>query len=377
MSKIEWTEKTWNPTIGCTEVSPGCTNCYAAKMAWRLAHIPAMQQDYWGLTKKLENGRIVWTGEMRMLEHKLLYPLGEKNSTTFFVNSMSDLFHKDVPFSFIDKVFAVMALTPQHTYQVLTKRADRMLVYFQSRDEDMDRIREAAREIVYETPHLFHVVEKLKGRAKEEIGEHLITGELLPHLKKAGWFWDSIPSEFGPENKIEYDGKWPLQNVWLGVSVENQKAADERIPKLLQVPAAIRFLSCEPLLGPVFITHYLIKGIHWVITGGESGHGARPTHPDWFRGLRDQCEAAGVSFFFKQWGEFKSLEGKKFDWRRKFIHLLPDGTVKPVQTYGCLETRPERLVAMQKVGKKAAGRTLDGRTHDDMPKTKEVVNGNA
>lgn len=295
MSKIEWTEKTWNPTIGCTEVSPGCTNCYAAKMAWRLAHIPAMQQDYWGLTKKLENGRIVWTGEVRELPDRLNEPLLVKKSTVWFVDSMSDLFHKDVSWNFIYKVFEMMLLTPRHTYQVLTKRADRLS----------------------------------------------ILSDIYLHLQR------NYP-----------DTELPLKNVQLGVSIENQKAADERIPKLLQAPAAVRFLSCEPLLGDVFITHYLLKGINWVICGGESGHGARPMHPDWARSLRDQCQAAGVSFFFKQWGNWHPYTGEQME-----DLFGPDYSEKPCR----IVEQGKDKIYMYNVGKKAAGRILDGRTHDDYP----------
>lgn len=296
MSKIEWTEKTWNPTIGCTEVSPGCTHCYAARMAFRLSHIPAMAEDYAGLTKKLPNGRIVWTGVVKTLPDRLQEILQVKKPTVWFVDSMSDLFHKDVPFEFIYKVFQMMFHASWHTFQVLTKRAERLT----------------------------------------------ILDDVYLHLKR------NFP-----------DANFPLKNVWVGVSVENQKAADERIPYLVKAPAAIRFLSCEPLLGPIEFSNVTkrsdavsqlgkkaLNGIHWVIAGGESGNGARPMHPSWVRSLRNQCDHADVPFFFKQWGEYVSVSEVAGPGNH---YVFPDGAT------------------VRKTGKKLAGRTLDGVTHDGLP----------
>lgn len=388
-SKIEWTEDTWNPLIGCDKVSAGCKNCYAIQTAWIRMHNPAMKEKYAGTVEKTAAGKLNWTGKVNMHEPSLLKPLKAKKPTVYFVNSMSDLFHEEVPFHFIDKVFAVMALCPQHTFQILTKRADRMQEYFVNRDDDMDEIREEGRSIVYDYPHLFHILEKLYGKAKEEIGNHWITGELLPHLKDAGWYWDKIYSEFGKETNIEFDGQWPLKNVWLGVSVEDQKAAAERIPYLLEVPAAVRFLSCEPLLGPVKLNQidadaaghpeYCqincltgrhtdmarpcadVPTIHWVIVGGESGPDSRPMNPEWAKSIRDQCEAAKVPFFFKQWGNWKYSGGNS----RK--ENIGDWKGEKRDTIGMDAGANDGVHVMVNVGKKKAGRELEGKIHNGYP----------
>lgn len=239
-SQIEWTDATWNPVTGCTKVSPGCDHCYAMRIATRFAGTPAYPRGF-GVT--LHPGR-------------LDRPIRWKRPRRIFVNSMSDLFHSDIPDEYIVRVWDVMANAPQHVYQVLTKRHGRM------------------RSLV-------------------------ASGALRT-----------------------------LPNVWLGVSVEDQKRAELRIPALLGAPASVRFLSCEPLLGPVNLHLGDTPGIDWVIVGGESGPGARPMQPDWARSLRDQCGAAGVPFHFKQWG----------DWS------------------------PDAHDGMRRVGKRAAGRDLDGRT---------------
>lgn len=255
-SKIEWTDVTWNPVTGCSKVSDGCKNCYAERMTarFRKDHKP------WTLANAQHN--------IKLHSDRLSIPLTWKKPRKVFVNSMSDLFHDLVPVDYILRVFLTMRNTPWHTYQVLTKRAERMK-----------------------------------------------------------WFMN----DFLPAAEALADAtlqvKPPPSNVWLGVSVENQQAADERIPLLLQTPAAVRFLSCEPLLGPVDIAWSLsrnpldigsgilsrghfspgletLKPLQWIICGGESGPEARPMHPDWARSLRDQCVDAGVPFFFKQWGEW-------------------------------------------------------------------------
>jgi protein gp37 len=255
---IEWTDATWNPVRGCSRVSEGCRNCYAERVAARFSG-PGM--PYEGLAA---NGK--WAGKTRLVADKLDQPLRWKRQRRIFVNSMSDLFHESLTDEQIDEVFAIMLATPRHTFQVLTKRPARMRAY---------------------------------------------------STRLAG-FSTTDPMSYGAFDlaraTIGEEPRWPAPNVWLGVSVENQAAADERIPLLLETPAAVRFLSCEPLLGPVNLTMRddelgakwptLAMGIHWVIAGGESGPGARPCHPEWARSLRDQCAAAHVPFFFKQWGEF-------------------------------------------------------------------------
>jgi protein gp37 len=277
-----------------------------------------------------------WTGRVELIEKKLDEPLRRKKPTTYFVNSMSDLFHEKLPTEAIDKIFAVMALCPQHRFQVLTKRPQRMLEY--------------------------------------------VTGFAVTES-------DLIPP-FGPaphaDGLLAALSNWPLLNVWLGVSCEDQATADVRIPLLLQTPAAVRFVSYEPALGPLNlspwteeglecsacnwrgwedqakrvddppedwhfdcpkcgeicahtpISELMGEGLNWIIAGGESGPKARPAHPDWFRSVRDQCQAAQVPFFFKQWGEWAPVD-------------------------------PAGLSVPARVGKKAAGRLLDGRTWDEMP----------
>jgi len=260
ITKIQWTEDTWNPTTGCTEVSAGCRECYAAKLAFRLSGMRNTKKDYKGLTKKLPNGKIVWTGIVNSLVDRLQKPLKKKNPTIYFVNSMSDLFHKEVAFEFIDRVFAVMAVCSRHTFQILTKRPERMLEYL-SDPETQKRV------------------------------------------------MDLIP-EYGEVTSVE----WPLRNAWLGTSCENQKAADERIPLLAQVPAAVRFLSCEPLIGKIDLYHHLADSqIHWVIIGGESGSNHRPMDINWAASIIAQCKGAGVAVFNKQLGSSLAKEMKLKD----------------------------------------------------------------
>lgn len=266
---IEWTDKTWNPVTGCTKVSQGCKNCYAESIAnrmWELQYKPNAD----GTPRKFT--------DVRCHEDRLNQPFSWRKPQMVFVNSMSDLFHEDVPDEFIDQVFGVMALTPRHTYQVLTKRPERMTAYF----ADM--------------PYRFQLVE-------------MEADMFLQREAGVGTFLNTKD--------------WPLPNVWLGTSVEDQANADKRIPYLLDTPAHVRFLSVEPMLGPVDLSpdrspypsgHWLrfgehspygVRPIHWVIVGGESGRGARRFDPDWARSIRDQCAAAGVAFFMKQLGGFR------------------------------------------------------------------------
>lgn len=232
MTAIEWTDQTWNPVVGCSAVSPGCTNCYAIRMATRMSENPATPQ-YHGTVRRSGN-RMVWTGKISVVEKKLNEPYKWRTPRMVFVNSMSDLFHDDIPVEVVHRVFDVMRDTPQHTYQVLTKRHVRLM-------------------------------------------------EMANHLP------------------------WP-HNVWMGVSVENEDFLS-RVSALRDVPAAIRFLSLEPLLGS--LPSLKLSGIHWVIVGGESGHGARPCKEEWVRLIRDKCVANNVPFFFKQWGGVRPKSGGK------------------------------------------------------------------
>lgn len=293
MSNIQWTDETWNPVSGCTRVSAGCDNCYAVAMTHRLE---AMLSDkYTGLTVINGKGDRHFNGIVRTDEVALRKPLTWRKPRKVFVNSMSDLFHDAVPFEFIDQVFAVMALTPWHTYQILTKRPERMAEYFR-REYPAGHIRGAM--IVH---HYWHASARILNAASE--------------------YW----AQRGYEEQ-GFIPEWPLPNVWLGTSVENQAAADERIPHLLQCPAAVRFLSCEPLLSGISIprvwgrlsrcacgglcdygvecpmSYNWRSPIHWLIVGGESGPGARPCNVQWIRSLVNQCKRAEVPVFVKQLG---------------------------------------------------------------------------
>ncbi|KPL67443.1 hypothetical protein SZ64_04585 [Erythrobacter sp. SG61-1L] len=309
---IEWTDATWNPVTGCSVTSPGCTNCYAMKLAGtRLRNVASRA----GLTRPSKAGP-VWTGEVRFNEAELLKPLRWRRPRKIFVCAHGDLFHENVPDEWIDRVFAVMALCPQHTFQVLTKRSARMASY-------CDRITSAT-------------------------GAGAIADMMGSLGGSSGAQADFLMRQ--AENSC-------LPNVWLGVSVEDQARADERIPYLLDTPAAVRFLSMEPLLGavdlanieyhPGFFINCLtgedvdgtwpcVHKVNWVIVGGESGRAARIMHTDWARSLRDQCAAAGVAFFLKQLGEYAPRRG-------------PHG------------------MEMQRVGKKSAGRLLDNVEHSEFP----------
>lgn len=305
-SSIEWTESTWNPVAGCSILSPGCTHCYAMGMAARIEKMMAplgKPTPYAGLTKPSKAGP-VWNGRMAVApDETLTQPLRWKRPRRIFVNSMSDLFHEGVADETIDRIFAVMALSPQHTFQVLTKRAKRMREYFAERWQGIPAQRFKVGDTVIDMP------------AGGETGrEHQVEAACEDIFRM-------VPAMIDTDNDALWDAKgslkirryrWPLPNVWLGVSTEDQARADERIPHLYHTPAAKRFISAEPLLGPIDLmevipnpliwgpVHGITRSLDWVIAGGESGPRARPMHPDWARGLRDQCAAAGVSFFMKQ-----------------------------------------------------------------------------
>jgi len=314
-TRIEWVVnpdgtqgETWNPATGCTPVSRGCAHCFAKRMHERFSKEPF--------------------SKVTLHPERLGIPLHWRKPRTIFVCSMSDLFHPDVPDEFIDKVFAAMALTGWHRYIILTKRPERMAEWFAYNDCSRVRV----------------------NRIEEAIIDH---------------FHIDAPDDF-PD--------WPLPNLILGTSIEDQATADERISHLLRCNAACLMVSLEPTLGPVDLKlrtfvpfpdtrwpdstlEYRSK-IGWVVMGGESGPGARPCHPDWARKVRDQCAAAGVPFLFKQWGEWapesalSAMDDNRRDvYRRGYHerHYFPDGQ------------------AVYRVGKKAAGRLLDGHEHMYLP----------
>lgn len=326
-TKIEWTDATLNVVNGCSVVSPGCTNCYAMRSGGRnLPHHPAT-----GLTMPSMAGH-VWTGEVRFNDAALLLPLRWKRPRKIFWNAHGDLFHENVPDEWIDRCFAVMGLTPHHVHQVLTKRPGRMRDYLLADRRDL-------------------------------MNSHAGT---MMH-------WNDMPS-----------AEWPLPNVWLGTSVEDQERADERIPVLLAAPAAVRWLSMEPLLGPVDLRRFGMDVHHhpnndvaspvtqaivraakrkigvnspdWIVVGGESGPGARPMHPDWARSLRDQCAAAGVPFLFKQWGNWLPVDAGH-----------PELVGPGFGAFDNCKVNEAGNATHVRVGKKAAGRLLDGVQHDGYP----------
>lgn len=361
-SRIEWTDATWNPITGCTLVDEGCRHCYAAHLitSWPAIGNHASRK---GLARKNAAGESKFTGEVRFNKQWLDQPLRWKKSRRIFVCAHGDLFHESVPDESIDKVFAVMALAPQHTFQVLTKRP------------------ELARD------YLAHLQSPIYWRDLAIAARH--GGIAL----------------LGDMDTLRNHATGALPNVWLGTSISDQASADLRIPQLLACPAAVRFISAEPLLGAVdlertymdhidhaFGTSQDLHGIDWVIVGGESGPHARPMHPDWARSLRDQCVAAGVAFHFKQWGEWKPLGQTALGEDEAYYHpapginpeasrrckhdslcLAPDGT-----SYSTGQANKYHRIAdgafcgdghmsCFKIGKKAAGRLLDGRTWDQMP----------
>jgi protein gp37 len=303
-SAIEWTDATWNPVVGCQAVSPGCDHCYAARQAsTRLAGVPV----YAGLAK---DG--VFTGEVRCLPERLDQPLKWRRPRRIFVNSMSDLFHPDVlkggtipveapgGYPFLAHVFARMVAAEQHTFQVLTKRPAIMAAVMRS------------------------------ARFKLDVNAILLT---LGHPVMKG-------------GMSEPDTPWP-SHIWMGTSIESDKYAF-RADHLRETPAAVRFLSLEPLLGPV--DHVSLRGIDWVIVGGESGPGARSMSPAWARLVRDRCVNLDIPFLFKQWGEWapSKVQAAVSDERGVSVDL---GEVE----------------ILRRIGKKAAGRELDGRTWDQYP----------
>lgn len=375
-SAIEWTDATWNPIVGCSLLSPGCTNCYAMKMAARIERMQS-GSHYAGTVQPSKAGP-VWTGKVALAPERILtQPLGWRRPRRIFVNSMGDLFHESVSDEWIDRVFAVMALTPQHTYQVLTKRSARMREYITA-------------------PKLF---DRLADRIVA-----LLNGESSP-VSHGAWRLDGKGGTFGATRGINGTkaevSPWPLPNVWLGVSTEDQRRADERVSDLLATPAAIRFVSAEPLLGPIDfrnIRRYNPTGAPWidalrgmvtrgdylarspsecsfntstcipgklpaldlVIVGGESGPNARPMHPDWARSLRDQCAAAGTAFFFKQWGEWRHAPDK--------AHLKD--FIGDRWTRLASDREGVRPAFMVREGKARAGRFLDGIEHNAMPEVR-------
>lgn len=386
-TKIEWTQgpdgskgETWNFIKGCSRDNAECDHCYAMHQVHRKMHASDV-----GLTKIRPKGSarpgVDWTGKITVLHERLGLPLRWKRPRRIFVNSMSDLFHPGVPFEVIAAALGVMAATPRHIYQILTKRPERALEFFSWLAAGAPEGRE---------------VERCVGLA-EDTGVD---------------FKDRIVV-----------GTWPLPNVHLGVSAGRQETADEKIPLLLQCPAAVHWVSAGPLIGPVDFTEIpanlppskpgeswdyfnaltgqgvdsqsgersgsIFPRISWVVVEGESGRSARPMHPDWARSIRDQCVEAGTAYFFKQWGAYAPWVTEEWythgdDEKRAHTWVSPDGRWghcwlvdddgswsnhtgdPPIDELG-----RAAVAVMSRIGKKAAGRVLDGRTWDEMPASVE------
>uniref|UniRef100_UPI003F495113 DUF5131 family protein n=1 Tax=Nocardia suismassiliense TaxID=2077092 RepID=UPI003F495113 len=309
-SKIEWTEATWNPTTGCDRISAGCDNCYALTLAKRLKAMGAAKYQLDGDPRTSGPGFGVAFHPDALTE-----PLRWRKPRRVFVNSMSDLAHARVTDHRIAQVFAVMAVARRHQFQLLTKRPRRL-------------------------------------------------ARLLARSDFRGLMSQSTQFDDGNGGDDVFDwldvnAPWPLPNVWVGTSIESDQYC-WRADELRRTPAAVRFLSCEPLLGP--LPGLDLTGIDWVIVGGESGPAARPMHPQWVRDIRDQCIDAGIAFFFKQWGAWAPIDRSEATGTDYGVHI---GSEPPAQLMNL--PRHSGRAPMRRVGKKDAGRELDGQFWDHMP----------
>jgi protein gp37 len=346
-TKIEWADATWNPVTGCSLVSPGCTNCYAMRLAGgRLQHHPSRA----GLTQPSKSGP-VWTGEVRFNDDWLTQPIRWRRPRRIFVCAHGDLFAESVPDEWIDCVFAVIALAPKHTFLLLTKRPERIGRYL-------------ADDRVY----------KIVLRAADQLRQWRPELRAIPISHPCGGVW------------------WP--QLWLGASIEDQRRADERREHLqaLSMTGWRTFVSYEPALGSVDWQGW--EFLHWLVSGGESGRGARPSHPDWHRAARDFCRAHGIPYCLKSWGDWlpvcaPSDEGHDALYRSNRVARDGEDQERLDEAFGrtclvprlCLSADANHLPAdspdarragtapmlMFQTKKKRAGRLLDGRAHDGLP----------
>jgi len=366
VTKIEWTDATWNPVRGCSRISPGCGGpnhqggCYAETIAARFS---GPGQPFEGLAERTPHGGR-WTGKMDVAWNMVDQPIRWRRPRRIFANSMSDLFHKDLLRDDVAMIYgtAIAAVhLRDHTFQILTKRAD-------------------------------HMRELLNDEEFWEIANAHASSLVLEHTDPLNRRSDDARATCG-----EYGPDAPPPGIWLGVSTEDQARADERIPHLLATPAAKRFISAEPLLGAIDLScvpwpegwerpiddlsdgisplRFSRARLDWVIAGGESGPRARPMHPDWARSLRDQCAAAGVPFFFKQWGEWGPVDPT----RKAECHAIgtdgahyrmsdlawPDGARRGDAIRADFDKA--HPCTTYRVGKKAAGAELDGKLHREFP----------
>ncbi|WP_119167092.1 DUF5131 family protein [Algihabitans albus] len=354
-SLIEWTDATWNPVTGCWCVSPGCAKCYAMKLAGgRLRNHPSRA----GLTQPSKAGP-VWNGEIRVNEEWMEQPLRWSRPRMIFTVAHGDLFYEKVPVAVIDRVHAVMALAPWHIYQVLTKRSERAARYY----ADPDLPSRLARETQTVGRNLAHGHIGLCRSRFRRVG-----GKLVRRL--------------------------PLRNVLVGVSVEDQARANQRLEDIAHIAAGgwRTWVSYEPALGPVDWSGY--EFIYWLVSGGESGPHARPSHPEWHRAARDWCAANDIPYLFKQWGAFRPATAEELPERfgpecDAFKVICSNGFVgdlsletafrhKPAHWPQCFPRGPEgdcccNPIEMVRIGKKAAGNLLDGRQHLAFPDARELA----
>jgi len=352
---IEWTDATWNPITGCSIISPGCTHCYAMRLAGtRLRHCKSRK----GLTVDGKAGP-VWTGEVRFNKDALFFPLQWKKSRKVFVCAHGDLFHEAVPDGWIMRVLHSMAQAPQHIYQILTKRPDRMLDFCR-RWADVNVEQDLGFKGANGPDEVRAMHPSGRGQLFADMLECMGTppaGCAYPLFDWAGGMsrWQDV-----------------FPNIWLGVSVEDQVRADLR-REALRALADIGWLtwvSYEPAIGPVDWTGW--EFVRWIVSGGESGTDARPSHPDWHRATLDFCADHGIAYFFKQWGEWKAVYDRDFDdpdWRQtgKAEDVLNSQWLNLAGGQGF---HGQRLLRVQRVGKKTAGRMLDGVEHNAMPEVR-------
>jgi len=353
--------------MGCSPVSPACDNCYAARMTHRLAANIKIPPYFFGLTDA--GGK--WTGRINLHAHLMKQVLRWQKPRRIFVGSMTDLFHENVPDEFLDQVFAYVALAPRHTFLILTKRPKRMRRYFTR----------------FSRRHHTQVLERAAMAMFGEDAANAV-GNALDEVLAEG-----------------HNVGWPMRNLWLGITAEDQQRADERIPILLDTPAAKRFVSIEPMLGAIDLRPWLpgpcqhpqcdggsipvgndggrpcpwcecgpLDRLDWVICGGESGPNARPMHPDWARSLRDQCAQAGVPYLFKQWGEWMPCSAmddeEEAPGGAPWGYIGDDGIFDPGEdgVFSCRNGVKDEQTF--RVGKHRAGRLLDGVEHNAFPEVR-------
>lgn len=320
---VEWCDSTWTLIQGCDYESPGCVHCYAVPLIWRMAHNPnpKISAPLQGLVEK-RGDNLVWTGKLALREDRLTWPLEWDGALKIFLPSHGDPFHKDVPFEFLDKAFGVMSLCPQHIFQVLSKRPERMAEYL------------------------------LQPRGGREIAERL-----------AALYIDRLDiAERWPltAERAIAASHWPMPNVWAGCSVEDQKRADERREPMRRLAEAgwLTWVSYEPALEVIDWSGW--EFLRWMVSGGESGPKARLHHPDCHRTARDFCGAHGIAYYFKQWGEFMP-DGPDAVYSPNLYEVQRDGRVE------CTDFANPTGALMVRAGKKAAGRLLDGVEHSAYP----------